>query len=163
MDVDRWRRISLLYHEARWRADEDRRAFLDTGCGGDLVLRQELDSLLADDTRADIFLAAQVDAADLARSPATRVSGIITPGATLGNYRIERLLGRGGMGAVVLAYDTKLHRHVALKMLDMSASDSSSGSRLLREARNAAALNHPHICTIHEVGEAPGTSGSGAT
>src|SRR5262245_54765055 len=76
---------------------------------------------------------------------------MITPGTTLGSYRIERPLGRGGMGAVFLAYDTTLHRQVALKVMDEGADGSTSRDRLVREARNAAALNHPHICTVHEV------------
>jgi serine/threonine protein kinase/tetratricopeptide (TPR) repeat protein len=79
--------------------------------------------------------------------------GDFTPGRTVGTYRLERLLGRGGMGAVFLAYDTRLHRHVALKVINSELEDATSSARLLREARNAAALNHPHICTIHEVGE----------
>ena len=79
-------------------------------------------------------------------------------GTTVGVHRLERLLGRGGMGAVFLAYDTRLQRHVALKVLDRQADDSATRARLLREARNAAGLNHPHICTIHEVGEADGTT-----
>ena len=80
-------------------------------------------------------------------------------GTTLGTYRIERPLGRGGMGAVFLAYDTTLHRPVALKVVDQAAADSeTSRTRLLREARSAAALNHPNICTIHEVGQESGTA-----
>ena len=78
-------------------------------------------------------------------------------GRTLGSYRIERLLGRGGMGAVFLAYDTSLHRQVALKVVAGAAGDASSQTQLVREARSAAALNHPAICTIHEVGNADGT------
>ena len=63
------------------------------------------------------------------------------------------------MGAVFLAYDTTLHRPVALKVVDQAAADSeTSRSRLLREARSAAALNHPNICTIHEVGHESGTA-----
>ena len=85
------------------------------------------------------------------------VQGNAAPGMTLGSYRIERLLGRGGMGSVFLAYDTKLHRHVALKLIEGGADGDARRSRLLREARSAAALNHPNICTIHEVGDAAGS------
>ncbi len=81
---------------------------------------------------------------------------LLAPGTELGSYRIERLLGRGGMGAVFLAYDTALHRQVALKVLTEPADGETSRTRLLREARNAAGLNHPNICTIYEVGEADG-------
>src|SRR5262245_27798186 len=80
----------------------------------------------------------------------------LQPGAKLGTYQIERPLGRGGMGAVFLAYDSTLHRPAALKVLDERADAEASRSRLLREARNAAALNHPNICTVYEVGEADG-------
>jgi eukaryotic-like serine/threonine-protein kinase len=81
-----------------------------------------------------------------------------TAGTKLGDYRIERLLGRGGMGAVYLAYDAKLRRQIALKTLDASVDSQVTRVQLLREARNAAALNHPNICTIHEVDEANGTA-----
>ena len=82
----------------------------------------------------------------------------LASGMMVGTHRLERLLGRGGMGSVFLAYDTRLQRQVALKVLDHDEADATSSARLLREARNAAALNHPHICTIHEVGEADGTA-----
>ena len=78
------------------------------------------------------------------------------PGVKLGTYQIERLLGRGGMGAVFLAHDTTLHRRVALKVLGTPTDDGTARARLLREARNAAALNHSSICTVYEVGEADG-------
>ncbi len=76
-------------------------------------------------------------------------------GTILGRYRIESLLGKGGMGVVYRAYDTELARPVAIKVL---ASDLNQDNRrrLLREARSASALNHPHISTVHEVGEAEG-------
>src|SRR5688572_3784051 len=80
------------------------------------------------------------------------------PGTTLGVYRIERPLGSGGMGKVFLAYDTSLQRQVAVKVMDAAADSETSRLQLLREARSAAALNHPHICTIHEVGTAGGTT-----
>ena len=78
-------------------------------------------------------------------------------GRQLSSYRIVSLLGTGGMGEVYRAYDEKLHREVAIKVLRSSEADDEAGRvRLLREARAAAALNHPNICTIHEVGEHDG-------
>ena len=77
------------------------------------------------------------------------------PGTRLGTYRVDAVLGHGGMGEVYLAYNTTLHRHVGLKVL-VGTGDDSARARLLREARNAAALSHPHICTVYEVGEANG-------
>jgi TolB-like protein/tetratricopeptide (TPR) repeat protein/predicted Ser/Thr protein kinase len=81
----------------------------------------------------------------------------MNPGDIIGSYRVEKKLGEGGMGVVFLAYDTTLHRQVALKVVEDSAEDASRSS-LLREARNAAALNHPHICTVHEVRHEGGTT-----
>ena len=75
---------------------------------------------------------------------------------SLGHYRLEGKLGVGGMGVVYRAFDTKLHRSVAIKLVKSDAvSAAGSGSKLLREARSASALNHPNICTIYEVGETP--------
>ena len=74
------------------------------------------------------------------------------PDARLSNYRLDRLLGSGGMGAVYLAHDLVLDRDVAIKFLsDEKIGDDSARHRLLREARAAAALDHPNICAVHEV------------
>ena len=160
MDANRWRQISRLFDAARARAGEERSAFLTSACGGDAALRREVESLLAHDTRADAFflaLAAEGVVGRITRD-AEPPSGAVAPGMTLGTYRIDRLLGRGGMGAVFQAYDTTLHRPVALKVLTGTTADQTVRARLLREGRNAAALNHPHICTIHEVGEVNGAA-----
>ena len=78
-------------------------------------------------------------------------------GQTLGHYRIESKLGAGGMGEVYRAHDEQLDRDVAIKVLPAASfRDATARARLLREARTASKLNHPHICTIHEVGEADG-------
>src|ERR1700716_3629683 len=79
------------------------------------------------------------------------------PGAQIGSYTILSLLGAGGMGEVYRAHDARLGRDVAVKVLPRElADDPDRRSRLLREARAAASLNHPNICTIHDVGEAGG-------
>ena len=78
---------------------------------------------------------------------------------TISHYRLLTKLGAGGMGEVYLAEDTQLHRRVAFKLLPPATiSDQQAKKRLLREARAAATLDHPNICTVYEVGEAEGQS-----
>src|SRR4029453_10798036 len=78
----------------------------------------------------------------------------IEPGARMGAYEIQGRIAAGGMGVVYRAFDTVLQRSVAIKTLAWSTPDARAS--ILREARAASALNHPHICTIHEVGEHEG-------
>src|SRR2546421_2439589 len=84
------------------------------------------------------------------RCPANRIVGVfmaLSPGDKLGPYEILSPIGAGGMGQVWKARDTRLHRMVAIKI-----SATKFSERFAREARAIAALNHPHICTLHDVG-----------
>jgi Tol biopolymer transport system component/serine/threonine protein kinase len=80
----------------------------------------------------------------------------IPAGARLGSYEILSTLGAGGMGTVYRAYDSRLQRTVAVKVLGDDIADEATRQRLLHEARAASALNHPHVCVIYEVGESDG-------
>ena len=90
----------------------------------------------------------------------------LEPGATFGRYQLAELLGQGGMGEVYSAYDTLLHRKVALKVLtvrpagsvDWSAPSTDGPARILREARAAAGSTHPNAVAIYDVGEVDGVS-----
>jgi serine/threonine-protein kinase len=83
---------------------------------------------------------------------------VLSSGARFGSYLVRRFLGSGGMGIVYEAWDSRLQRPVALKLLTSAPIDTGDDSaRLVREARAAAALNHPNVCTIYEAGEVEGT------
>ena len=95
------------------------------------------------------------DMIDVSRGPSQGGGHMV--GTTLGHYRVLEKLGHGGMGEVYLAHDTNLDRKVALKFLpDAMEQDPVATKRLLREAKSAAALDHPYICKVYEIVESEG-------
>ena len=150
--TERWEKLSGLFHAAIERAPAERDAFLDSACEGDAELRAEVDSLLKAHAQSADFLAQP--AADLASALIDDEAGPLAAGERIGSYLIREQIGRGGMGVVYLAEDTRLGRDVALKVLPPGfASDEQRRERLRLEARAAATLSHPGIATVHALEE----------
>ena len=143
MDAERWRQIEELYHSA---LDSDVAERAELLAHADPDVRREVESLLAQpaaDTPLDRSVLSVLNRPHL------------TTGALIGPYRIEGLLGEGGMGVVYRAFDPKLKRPIAVKLLPDLA-DAAARQRFQREARTITALNHPHILTVYDVGELEG-------
>ncbi len=154
MTSAQWKQIRDVFEALLEQAPADPQRWLEEHVS-DLAVRREVASLLDNHSRAGSFM---VD------SIIERVPGLLADeeaaldeGATVGHYRIERELGRGAMGRVYLATDTRLGRRVALKALAPHLTgDSSHRERLRREARAAAALTHSGICTVYALEEIDG-------
>ena len=146
---ERWQQIARIYELAVDRDPSRRDAFLSEACAGDPSLRKEVESLLVQD-RAAVILDRSVWAT---AAPLFPDGSDIGRGTTLGPYRIESLLGAGGMGQVFRATDVRLDRPVAVKIVTTGvALEPQLRARFAREAKAVAALTHPHICTLYDVG-----------
>src|SRR6266536_6246548 len=151
MKAERWKQVNDLFLSAVERAPGERVAFLDEACHGDEGLRCEVESLLTSHERSENFI--ELPAFEVAPELLTNDKTVALVGKVIGHYRIESLIGVGGMGEVYLARDERLGRKAALKLLpDSLTADETQLSRFKNEARSASALNHPNILTVYEIG-----------
>jgi len=138
MNPDRWQQVERIYHAALEKAAAERPAFLAEACRDDSDLRRQVEELIHRTESSSPLDRAAVELLD---------SGELRPETQLGPYRILEAIGTGGMGKVYKAADTRLDRVVAIKV-----SKSQFSGRFQREARAIAALNHPNVCTLYDVG-----------
>src|SRR5262245_37234912 len=151
MKPERWRQINDLLQLVIERAPEERAAFLEEACHGDEALRRELESLISYDERVENFI--ESPAFEVAPELLTNTHPGAMVGKSIAHYRIESLIGVGGMGEVYMAADERLGRKVALKFLpERFTADKTRLRRFKTESRAASALNHPNIRTVHEIG-----------
>ena len=155
-DGGRWARVTSVFQEALEREGAARAAYLELACAGDAALRAEVESLLSAHQAAGRF----AEGSPLAALPASAVAAfgdgvnpLLASGTRLGPYEIVGSLGAGGMGELFRARDTRLGREVAIKVpFAAVAGEADRRLRFQREAHAIAALSHPHICAIHDVG-----------
>jgi len=151
MTIEQQHRIREIFEAALDIESGERGSWVARQTAGDAAVRDEVISLLDHHRRAGNFLAAPV----VERVPELLdEDAALVPGTTLGVYTIVKEVGRGGMGRVYLASDSRLGRHVALKALAPQLTrDPMQRERLRREARAAAALTHPGICAVYALEE----------
>jgi serine/threonine protein kinase len=143
-----WQRIERIYEDTRQLDPGGWREFLDQACAGDETLRREVESPLAYEPGTKDFIetpALQIAAEQLAAESPQLV------GESLGPYLLVSLLGRGGMGEVYRARDTRLAREVAVKVLPAGVTEAMR-RRFEQETRAASRLNYPNILSVYDVG-----------
>ncbi|MEM1450841.1 MAG: serine/threonine-protein kinase [Planctomycetota bacterium] len=139
-----WERVKEIVADALEREPGERRAYVDSACGGDAALRVEVDSLLDDTDTSDRFL--ETPATALFEVPAPE------PGARLGRYKLRSVIGEGGMGRVYEATQERPHRTVALKVLRPGFLAPDAERRFQWEVEALGRLNHPAIAQVHDAG-----------
>src|SRR5215469_6962661 len=143
MMPERWQELKKVLGAALELDSAERSAYLDRACPEPSV-RREVESLIAAHDEGDSRFLVQ---------PSVELK----PGKKLGPYEIVALVGAGGMGEVYRARDTRLNRIVAIKVLPSHAAERDGArERFEREAKAISSLNHPHICTLHDIGHQDG-------
>ena len=156
IDAARWAKVRDLVEGALDRPRADRAAWLDASSGGDPEIRAEVERLLAADERGGARLDTPLDLATL-MDDESESSASLAAGARVGTYAVEEVLGRGGMGVVYRAWDTRLERWVALKALSPHLPSVMEGrDRLFREAIAMARISHESVATVYELKEFEG-------
>ncbi|MEQ1763803.1 MAG: protein kinase [Pyrinomonadaceae bacterium] len=155
MTPDRWEKVGEIFNSALEKDGAELERYLREACGDDKTLRAEVDSLLAAGNDAGRFISEPV-AGNFVSDFADHIDAL-TPGNSIGHYKIEEAIGSGGMGEVYLATDIKLGRRVALKTLPPSCvGEPSFLKRFRNEAQAAANINHPNVATVYSVEEIEG-------
>jgi len=141
MDRQRWKEVEAIYQAAVDKAEEQRQAYLDQVCADDAELRSEVEALLAVHESQGAGL--EVPALEQVAQSYRKADSASLAGRRLGPCEVLSLLGKGGMGEVYLARDTRLDRQVALKVLPLEVTeDPERLKRFVREAKAASALDH---------------------
>src|SRR5262245_163143 len=148
MEAEDWRRLEQLFHTALELGVPERADYLARECADDEAMRAEIESLIEVFEKQADFLDKPAFNAGLKALSADSSEALT--GKLIGSYRVQRMLGKGGMGEVYLAEDLRLGRQVALKFLARRlASDNWARRQLIKEAQAVAMLDHPNICTVH--------------
>jgi non-specific serine/threonine protein kinase len=142
MEGDRWRQVDKIFPDLIEKTPEQRASFLASLCAEDPTLKKDVEELIRAYERSGSFL----------NSPAPVSLSSSLVGRTLGSFEVKALIGSGGMGEVYRAWDSKLKRDVAIKVVpDEFFRDDERVARFQREAEILASLNHPHIAAIYSV------------
>ena len=153
ISTDRWRRLGELFERAMDLPPDEQHTFLTTACPEDEVLRREVELMLQ--AAADTGGILDRSLGGLAAHALAGPPAGIAPGDWVGPYQVRREVARGGMGVVYEAHDPRLDRGVALKCLPPGLqAEPRVKAQFLAEARAVAALDHPNICTVYELGDA---------
>jgi hypothetical protein len=155
MTPERWQMVRGILQSAMELRPDQRGAFLDRECASDPSLRKDVDEYLSIEGKLDPeFLESPAMQHVELPAPSSLGDTALPKGTRLGNYEVQALLGAGGMGQVYRARDLLLKREVAIKIiLEIYSSDPARIHRFKQEAEATAALNHPNILTVYQVGQ----------